>query len=113
MVAAKNAGPMFNQEDLVQGLNKMVENSKTVFKNEKIRQKEEKKKKEKEERLKKQYSRDKPKLNREPTVRFDIKIGLFQKKIVSPMLRRSFLEGQPPWIFFEILATPSGFFVYF
>ena len=24
------------------------------------------------------------------------KIGLFQKKIVPPMLRRSFLEGQPP-----------------
>ena len=39
--------------------------------------------------------------------------GLFQKKIVPPMLRRSFLEGQPPWIFAEILATPSGFFVYF
>ena len=37
-------------------------------------------------------------------------IGLFQKKIVPPpMLRRSFLEVQPPWIFAEILATPLDF----
>ena len=69
MSAARNAGPMFNQEDLVQGLNKMVEQSKVVYKNEKIRKKDEQRKRDREEKLKKQYSRDKPEIKREATVR--------------------------------------------
>ena len=70
MSAARNAAPMFNQEGLVQGLNKMVEQSKVVYKNEKIRKKDEQRKRDRDEKLKKQYSRDKPEMKREATVRF-------------------------------------------
>lgn len=75
-MSAASSAPMFNQEDLVQGLNKMVEQSKVVYKNEKIRKKDEQRKRDREEKLKKQYSRDKPEIKREPTVCIKLKTVL-------------------------------------